>query len=406
MRGIKQCMTPSLSRRFGVATIVLLAAALLPSAQAAVHLPPRLDPDVLEGPSQRAIVLFEGDVSDHTIRRLAQAGITHARVFPAIDAAAVFGPKDSYIEIARWRNVTWVEDDSPIQYHNEGARRDTNVTKVRAGRKPLRTGYSGEGVTVAVVDSGAESAHPDLTDRITTHLDMEPTVILDPIDDATYEERFAERPVGTDELGHGSHGIGIVGGDGGSAKGADLSGVAPKATLISCKLGQLPFESSALACYQWFLDHHDDERFPGGIRVTSNSWGTIDLSGERALELMIEKTVKARIAVVFSAGNAGKPGRDDVSAVAPYPNRMEEVLTVGAVCKSYGSRASECSPREVWEDSSRGPEIDLVAPGVDIWSIGVSGSHVQALRAGIDHVPGSPDPVTMLHNHAFYANLS
>ncbi len=403
-------MTPSFLRRFCVAALIFVIAAALPSAQASDQLPPRLDPGALKGDSPRAIVLFEHDVSAATIQRLARAGIRRARVFPAIDGAVVRGSDDAYIEIARWPDVTWVEDDSRLEYHNYIAKLDTNVMKVRAGKRPLRTGYSGKGVTVAVVDSGVDSTHPDLIDRITTHLDMAPTALLDPIDDGAYSERYAERSVSTDELGHGTHITGIVGGAGKSAMGADLSGVAPKAALINCKMGSLVFESAALACYQWLIDHRRDDRFPGGIRVVSNSWETRDESGERALGLMIEEAVRARISVVFSAGNSGAPEQDETSTVAAYPNRMEEVITVGAVCKSHTQRLLqwrrvECEPGEVASFSSRGPEIDVVAPGVDIWSTraGVSAFHALSLVRGNHHMPGHPDPVAMAHNHALYS---
>ena len=405
--------SPSFLRTLCVAALALLAAALLPSAQAGVQLPARLDPEVLSGRSPRAIVLFEHDVSDNTIGRLAEAGITHARVFPAIDAAAVLGPADAYIEIARWPDVTRVEDDSRIRYHNYIAKLDTKVMKVRSGSKPLRAGYTGEGVTVAVVDSGVDSTHPDFVDRITTHLDMTPTELLDPITDGAYSERYAERPASTDELGHGTHVTGIVGGTGSVAMGADLSGVAPKAALINCKIGALTFESAALACFQWLLDHRRDDRFPGGIRVVSNSWGFSDeLTGKLPLELMVKKLTRARISLVFSAGNSGPPEEDEKSDVAPYPNSMEEVITVGAVCKSDASRllqwrGVECEPGGIASFSSRGPEVDVVAPGVDIWSSrsAASALHAFSLLVGNHHMPGHPDPVAMANNHALYATM-
>lgn len=400
---------PTFLRGFSAGVLVLLVAGTLPGANATPQLPPRLDSDLLRGRSPRAIVLFDHDVSAAEIRRLAGAGVTHARVFDAIDAVAVRGPRRSYFDIARWPDVLWVDDDNRIQFHNEVAKQDTRVDRVREGARPLESQYTGKGVTVAVIDSGVDTTHPDLVDRLTANLDMAPAELLDPITDGEYSERDAERSVGTDEIGHGTHVAGIVGGDARSAEGADLTGVAPNATLINCRLGTFPSETSALACYQWLLDHRSDSRFPGGIRVATNSWGLRgDLKGKRPLTMMLKKAVQARISVVFSAGNEGKPGRSETSTVVRYPNSMEQVITVGATCKSRGSRSDQCRSGRVWRSSSRGPEIDVVAPGVDIWSTRAAASvlHVTALLLGSHQMPGSPDPIAMANNHALYANMS
>ena len=391
-----------------VAALVTFAA--IPFAGAALPLPRKLDPRVLTAVSPRAIVVFDHDVQRDTIRRLARVGITHARVFDAIDAVAVLGPEAAYRQIATWDDVRMVDDDSPVSFLNHVAKIDTRVTDVREAAQPLLEGYSGEGVTIAVVDSGVDTTHPDLIDRIAANVNMEPSPLLDPITGGAYSEANSETPIGTDEFGHGTHVAGIVGGSGAAARGADLSGVAPNATLINCKMGlSLAFEVSALACYQWILDHRDDPRFPGGIRIATNSWEIAeDEGGDRPLELMVRKAVENQIAVVFSAGNSGEPAGDDKTAVGGYANRMEQVITVGATCKSEGSNPTICDPLEVANFSSRGPEVDVAAPGVDIWSsrATVSVLHAAGLVAGSQEVPGSPDPAATVVNRALYIGIS
>lgn len=391
-----------------VLTAGLVAGAAATPAGAVPDLPPKLDPAVLSGPSPRAIVMFDHRVDVATIGRLSTAGIERVLVFDAIDAVAVLGPRASYIDIARWDDVSWVDDDTPIEFHNHVAKVDTGVDRVRAGERPLETSYTGEGVTVAVVDSGVDTTHPDLIDRIAVNVDMEHAPLVDPATGGAYSTTYSERPAGTDEYGHGTHVAGIVGGSGSVGQGADLSGVAPGATLINCKLGlSTAFETSALACYQWILDHRTDPRFPGGIGVATNSWGLgSDLTGARPLEVMVRKVTRAGITLVFSAGNSG-PMQDGESTVVPYPNRMEEVVTVGATCKSKESSPSECDPLGVASFSSRGPEVDVAAPGVDIWSTrpGASAGTAFGLVLGSQVMPGA-SPADQAANRAFYIGIS
>ncbi|MDQ4024916.1 MAG: S8 family serine peptidase, partial [Actinomycetota bacterium] len=326
----------------------LMSFMVVPTAGADGTLPDKLDPNVLGATSPRAIVVFDHDVGGATIRRLARAGISHARVFDAIDAVAVLGSPSAYIEVAKWQDVQIVEDDSRVWYSNHVAKVDTRVSEVRNSAKPLGHGYTGAGVTIAVVDSGVDTTHPDVSSRIAANVNMEPSPLLDPITDGEYSEAHAEAPVGTDEFGHGTHVAGIVGGTGAAARGADLSGVAPGATLINCKMGlSVAFEVSALACYQWILDHRNDERFPGGIRVATNSWEIYEEESDgQPLELMAKKAVARNITLVFAAGNSGEPQDDEETAVGGYVNRMELVITVGATCKSEGSNQTNCDPLE------------------------------------------------------------
>lgn len=395
-------------RRFAPAVLAILVMGAAVPVGALTDLPPRLDARVLTGPSPRAIVMFDHAVDDHTIDRLATVGVTHAFVYDAIDSVAVRAPRDVYRDIARWEDVVWIDDDSLIEFHNHVAKIDTRVHRVRAGRKPLTSAYTGEGVTIAVVDSGVDTTHPDLIDRFATNVDMERAAELNPITGGSYAEDHAERPVGTDEYGHGTHVSGIVGGSGSVGQGADLSGVAPGATMINCKIGlSFAFETSALACYQWILDNRKDPRFPGGIRVATNSWGLNgEPTGSLPLELMMKKVVKGGISVIFSAGNSG-PMQEGESSVVPYPNRMEEVITVAATCKSEGSTPAECEPLGIASFSSQGPEVDVAAPGVDIWASRAHASVVTlvGLALGSRDLPGAT-PADQAVNRGLYIGIS
>lgn len=391
--------------------VAFLAVALVASmtpATAHIDPPAKLDRSLIGRDNVRAIVMFDHNVGDSTLERLARAGITHARIYPAIDTVAVLGPASTYLDIATWPDVTAVDGDSKVRYFNDVAKKDTKATQVRGGAKPLSTGYDGKGVTVAVVDSGVDTTHPDLQGRFAANVDMEYQPLLDNITDGEYSTSHAERPASTDEFGHGTHVAGTVGGSGANDQGADLSGVAPGSTLINCKIGlSTAFETSALACFQWLLDHRKDERFPGGIRVATNSWGLSPQPGQgRPLEAMIREMTRKGIVVLFAAGNDG-PMTNDRSKVSEYPNRMEEVITVGATCKSSGFTPENCSDRlAVANFSSQGPEVDVSAPGSDIWSTKAAVSALTAITlAGSAPPPGESAP-EQAANRALYTSMS
>ncbi len=393
-----------------IALGLLVAGVLGPGAHAGSSLPPRLDPVTLEGASPRAIALFSHEISHRDIRRLAAADVTHAGVFEAINAAALVGPREAYIEIARWSDVVRVQRDAPISFNNYIARDDTGVDDVRAGKGTLKTGYTGKGVTVAVVDTGIDTSHPDMSNVAVT-VEMEPAWFMDDITDGEYSESYAEQPIGTDPYGHGTHVAGIVGGTGAAGINVDQSGVAPGATLVNCKMfsnislapdnptGIDTLESNALACYDWILAHRKDPRFPGGIRIVTNSWGLPETPDKSdALMLMLQKVVARGVSVVFAAGNAG-PDDDTVS----YPaNTVDELITVGSVCKSIATGSTRCEPREVASNSSRGKQLDVTAPGVSVWSARAKSVLGTQYWDADGPWPGGPDPASGAPNQAWY----
>lgn len=401
MNRTKTAVRRALGAALAACALAPLAAAPAPAAR---HLPAKLDPDVLSGPSPRAIVGFVHDVTAPTIARLARAGIVSAVVFDHIDAVGVLGPASAYRAIARWSDVAYVDDDSPIRFTNYAAKKDTRVTDVRAGKRPLRHGYTGEGVTVAVVDTGIEDFHPDLEGRVVKHLNFEPAWIFDSIQDGVYSDRIAEatgNPL--DSYGHGTHVAGIVAGTGAAGSGEDFSGVAPGATLVDFKIADihqgvdctvtcdLGWEINALAAYEYAIEHRRDDAFPGGIRIITNSWSIFEADSEvEPITLMVEAAARKGLINVFAAGNDG-PAED---TVAPGPNSLEQVITVAAACKSVDS----CGAGEIASFSSRGPQVDIAAPGDNIYSAMAPVSALWPL--GSHQPPGDPA------NRAYYVGFS
>lgn len=344
-------------------------------ATSSLSLPAKLDPEILaDYVSGRAIVGFDHDVTRATMRRLARAGITHAVRLDTIDAVGVMGSLAAYKTVARWSDVRYVDADSPIKFDNYAAKKDSHVLEVRAG-KGVDSKYSGKGVTVAVIDTGVDSNHPDLTDRVVKAVNFEPAWFFDMINDGLYSDQVAEasgNPI--DSYGHGTHVAGIVAGTGAAASGeADMSGVAPGASIANFKIAdthqgvtcEVPcdfgWEMNALVAYEYAIEHRNDKVYPGGIRIINNSWSTYEVDSEvEPISLIVQAAADKGIINVFAAGNDG-PGKN---TVAQGPNQLEDVITVAAACKSVDS----CGEKQIASFSSRGPQVDIAAPGDNIYS--------------------------------------
>jgi subtilisin family serine protease len=379
------------------ASLAAGSAVAVGSAAAGPGLPAKFDPEILSHrASNRAIVGFHHRVDAVTIRRLAAAGVTQAVRLDTIDAVGIIGSIGSYKEIATWDDVAYVDSDSPVRFNNYAAKKDTHVDDVRKGRRPLRAKYDGKGVTVAVVDTGIESAHPDLSDQVIQDLNFEPGWIFDMINDGVYSDQLVEatgNPI--DSYGHGTHVAGIVAGTGAAASGdVDMSGVAPGAKLVNFKIADVHegvtcsipcdfgWELNALVAYEYLIEHRNDKAYPGGIRIATNSWSIFEVDSEVEPITMIVKAAAERgIVNVFAAGNDGP----DKNTVAPGPNSLEEVITVAASCKSVDS----CGAGKIADFSSRGPQIDVAAPGDNVYSAMAKASALGPI--GEHAPPGGPE---------------
>ena len=121
------------------------------------------------------------------------------------------------------------------------------------------------------------------------------------------DQTFAvEKVIDTDTTtGHGTHIAGIVAGDG-TASGGYYKGVAPGADLIGVGSADGLDMLTALAGYDWILQHKDAYH----IRVINNSWadGTITYDPNDPLNQASRAAHDAGITVVFAAGNDGHTG--------------------------------------------------------------------------------------------------
>jgi serine protease AprX len=230
------------------------------------------------------------------------------------------------------------------------------IQEVNAPAAWSTLGASGQGVGVAVIDSGVAD-HPDLAGRIIARVDL-----------------TGERSNG-DPGGHGTHVAGLIAGDGTASNGA-WTGVAPKADIVSVRVidatGHAKL-SSIFAGMQWVLKNRSTYH----IKVVNMSFGATALTGyqEDLLASAAEFLYFAGMTVVASAGNSG-PGQSTVTS----PGADPFVLTVGAADDSGTATLADDSIA-VW--SSRGPTAfdgiakpDLVAPGRKMIGLRAAGSTI------------------------------
>lgn len=187
-------------------------------------------------------------------------------------------------------------------------------------------------VKVGITDTGINKAHADLPwsgGRVTASKDC--------------IDRKADVADGN---GHGSHVTGIAAGT--TNNGVGVAGVGQSSVIVAQVLNAAGSGSDAsVACGVDFV------RAQGG-HVVSMSLGASSNLSATAAAIRAFWNGGAGGLVVAASGNGGCTG----SGCVDFPGRMAEVLAVGAV-DSGKDRASF---------SDGGPELDLVAPGVGVWS--------------------------------------
>ncbi|AUH44397.1 S8 family peptidase [Streptomyces sp. CMB-StM0423] len=249
---------------------------------------------------------------------------------------------------------------------------DRSTAQVNAPRA-WEAGYDGTGTKVAVLDTGVDAGHPDLSDRIVA------------------SENFTDSASTDDRVGHGTHTASTVGGSGAAGDGSK-KGVAPGASLAIGKVLNdrgYGLDSWIIAGMEWAVGEQAD--------VVSMSLGnpTIGDCTDPVAEATKRLSQNTGTLFVVAAGNTGS-NNETVSS----PGCVPGVLTVGAVDRDDTT---------AWF-SSRGPvavthtlKPEIAAPGVDISAASAGGRGVYAYRTmsgtsmATPHVAGAAAIVRQAH---------
>jgi thermitase len=204
--------------------------------------------------------------------------------------------------------------------------------------------HRGDGVKIAVLDTGMNESHPDLIGKVDDHANL----------------MWFSSGAG-DQFGHGTHVAGIAAATGNNTEG--IAGLAMNARLMNGKIADDDGSVSAVSMTSgiyWAVDHGANviNISAGATRDCSGTWieNWTD-TGVAALRRAIDYAWQHNVVLVASAGNDGTTNK-------LYPAACPHVLAVGAVDQN-DVRAST---------STHGTWVQVAAPGVNILSSAVPGA--------------------------------
>jgi serine protease AprX len=361
------------THRAGVRRLALLSAGVAVASTATIA---RSEPPV---PVVRGILTFS---SQQAMRSLAPPLGVHFSVMRALPLGLVAGPADLVARFAKESHALRYTPDLPLTW----LATDTNRT-IRAD-VVQRAGFTGKGVTVAVVDTGVDASQPDLVRRVAHNVKVvaPPTNTTYPWP-GTYVETGATPYDNSDAAGgHGTFVAGIVASDGSATPGT--KGVAPGADLVGYSVGDQSGISTPLLAYDHILTHPE-----WGIDIVNNSWGVpvwAPFDPQDPLILGAKALHDHGIAVVQSVGNWGEAGEMTMTAHALAP----WIIGVGA-SNIAGLQAAFSSNGLEFDNSSAVPvrgsqrfigdrlgfyHPTVLAPGEDVLSTCTAGTAVYSTR--------------------------
>lgn len=276
----------------------------------------------------RAIVVFDGSVNEPARNELlAKFGAVKIKDLTLIDGKAVILPnKAAAAKLAQAKGVKYVDEDKVVTVN--GPVQPAQVLPWGVDRIDAELVWpttTADPVKVAVLDTGISLKHPDLAANIKGGINT-----INPKKSAN------------DDNGHGSHVAGTIAAANNSI---GVVGVGPSIDLYAVKVLNAAgsgYFSDVIEGLQWAVAN--------GMQVANMSFGAS--SGTQSLHDAIIAAYSAGITLVAAAGNSGN------SNPVGYPAAYPEVIAVTATNSSD----------QVASFSSTGPEVDLTAPGVSIFS--------------------------------------
>ncbi|MEV5337916.1 type VII secretion-associated serine protease mycosin [Streptomyces sp. NPDC052676] len=214
---------------------------------------------------------------------------------------------------------------------------------------------TGEGITVAVIDSGVDPHNPDLSGRVLDGLDLAPS------------SRAGDEH--TDYSGHGTGMAGLIAGTGAYGGGKGAFGLAPGVKILPIRMPAAGDSSGFLTsshfskAIRYAADH--------GARVINISMGGAINTAE--LTAAVRYAVDQGSLVFASVGNSGDEGNR-----VQYPGATPGVIGVASVGKDL--RRSSFS--------QFGPQVDMAAPGEEM-------VHACGRKTGLCETEGTSDATAL-----------
>jgi serine protease AprX len=238
-------------------------------------------------------------------------------------------------------------------------------------------GYTGQGITVALIDTGVSPVDGLRTPG---------KVIYGP--DLSLESQAPELS-NLDTYGHGTFMAGLIAGHDDAlsapysqAPASAYRGMAPDARILSIKVGTADGGtdvSQVIAAIDWVVQHKNDNGM--NVRILNLSYGTNSTQGYALdpLSFAVEQAWRAGIVVVAAAGNSGyqkganAPGLAD-PAYNPYVIAVGGSDSVGTPVVYDDEVASFSANSNACNLACRNP--DFIAPGAHIQGLRVPNSYI------------------------------
>ncbi|MGA1819703.1 MAG: S8 family serine peptidase, partial [Thermoplasmatota archaeon] len=330
----------------------------------------------------RSLVQFRSWPIDGDIEYAGELGLKHIATMKVLPAALFEGTRKEFESLSGYPRTHWMEYDGKLDLLMEESLSTINATIawnsfIQSTREKFPQ-ITGDGVTVAVVDTGIDAGHPDLDYQEKTIINLKQDKPGRP---------FYEIENSDTSYGHGTHCAGTIAGNGDASAGA-RAGVAPEAKLIGLCVGDVGITlTNTYEGLEWvYLNSMKPN--PLNIRVVSNSWGggAAEYDPQDASSQICQKlTFENNVVVVFAMGNAGSGHHDGLELTASPTGLIPSNIGVAAFERD-GSRVAYFSSRGQKGLNQTYPDVG--APGVKIWSAHARLTSISA----ISKMRGNPNP--------------
>src|SRR5918911_1545021 len=318
-----------------------------------------------------AIIVYHQKPSETDIADLRSIGVLGGTRYRELPMIAVTASRRQIFRISHLQSVRSIYGNRTLQPTVDPYLQTTGIDRVRRDadltKKNLGLPLSGRGVTVAVLDTGLDGTHSDLSGRVLQNVKLADT---ESVSVGFTEPVNVEGLPTTDQAyGHGTFVAGLIAGNG-VRSGGKYGGIAPGANVVGLSAGDLNL-TYVLAGFDYLLSRGADYN----VRVVNCSFSADTVFDTNDPVNVATKLLTDRgINVVFSAGNTGSSQHSlNPYAIAPW------VISVGATDQngtlaSFSSRGDMGSPLF---------HPTIVAPGVSVVSLRATGASVTGATGAI-----------------------
>jgi serine protease AprX len=325
-----------LAKAFRILGIVAVTVLFASAAMAAASLSPRLQAKIAglanSASAGIAVVSFKTTSGLNTthLNILRGVGITSGVTYQNLGMVAVELNVGQVRALAANPSVRSIWSNDQLTYHMNAARMLTGVDRLRTDAGfTFRNGgmpVSGSGdFSVFVIDSGIDATHADLplgtkviqnTSRVVSSTTGDTGITVGGVSLNGFTPSLSiENVPNNDNVGHGTHCAGIVGGLG-IRSGGTYAGVAPGVKIVGSGGGAVIFVINALAGWEYGLATQDLYK----IRVITNSYGPgepEDFDPNNPFVIASKLAHDRNITVLWSGSNDG--AEDTINAYGQSP---------------------------------------------------------------------------------------